>query len=159
MSANKAEICAKHNLSEDMYDEFKAAFDMFDVDSSGDISASELHSILTQLGKKATKADAEEMIKVFDENGDGKIDFDEFVKMMLKENSAEETELELRKAFDVFDIDGNGKIDKHELSKIMTNLMGKPLSNEDIDAMLSEADTDQDGYVSFEEFKNLLGKV
>ena len=76
MSFTKEAICKDFNLTEDQYQEYKSAFDMFDTDGSGDISASELVNVMTQLGKSASEEDARAMIKTVDENGDGEIDLE-----------------------------------------------------------------------------------
>jgi len=128
---------------------------MFDTDGSGDISCTELVNVMTQLGKSATEEDARAMIKTVDENGDGEIDFREFINMMKSNES--DTDDELRRAFDIFDADNSGFIDREELKAVMAKLMGAPLSEEELDAMMKEADTNSDGLVSFEEFKAMMG--
>ena len=62
---------------------------------------------------------------------------------------------ELREAFNVFDTDGNGTISEDELRQVMHNL-GEKLTDEDIKAMMREADTDGDGEVNFEEFVQMM---
>jgi calmodulin len=64
---------------------------------------------------------------------------------------------ELRQAFAVFDKDGNGFISSAELRQVMANL-GEALSQEEVDAMIKEADNDGDGQVNFEEFKKMMSQ-
>ncbi|XVF58292.1 hypothetical protein PTKIN_Ptkin07bG0053200 [Pterospermum kingtungense] len=68
-------------------EEVKQAFDVFDVNKDGFIDAEELQKVLCILGlKEGLKLEnCNKMIKTFDEDGDGRIDFQEFVKFM--ENS------------------------------------------------------------------------
>ncbi|KAB2085214.1 hypothetical protein ERO13_A05G366900v2 [Gossypium hirsutum] len=68
-------------------EEVKQAFDVFDVNKDGFIDAEELQRVLCVLGlKQGLKLEnCNNMIKTFDEDGDGRIDFQEFVKFM--ENS------------------------------------------------------------------------
>ena len=75
---------------------------------------------------------------------------------MMKSNESD-TDDELRRAFDIFDADNSGFIDREELKAVMTKLMGASLSEEELDAMMKEADTNSDGLVSFEEFKAMMG--
>jgi Ca2+-binding EF-hand superfamily protein len=56
----------------------------------------------------------------------------------------------------VFDVDGNGSIDREELRKVMASL-NESLSEEELDAMIKEADINGDGQISFEEFKIMMG--
>ncbi|PIN19727.1 Calmodulin and related proteins (EF-Hand superfamily) [Handroanthus impetiginosus] len=62
--------------------ELKEAFDLYDKDKNGKISASELHAVLRSLGEKCSIKDCERMISSFDVDEDGCINFEEFKKMM-----------------------------------------------------------------------------
>ena len=60
-----------------------AAFEIFDRDHDGFISADELLTFVRKLGEKTiTLNDCREIIRSVDKNGDGKVDFDDFVTMM-----------------------------------------------------------------------------
>ncbi|KAI3871555.1 hypothetical protein MKX03_005738 [Papaver bracteatum] len=62
--------------------ELKDAFDMYDKDKNGLISAAELHMVLKSLGETCTVHDCEKMIGSVDADGDGNVNFEEFKKMM-----------------------------------------------------------------------------
>ncbi|KAL8464347.1 hypothetical protein ACS0TY_034030 [Phlomoides rotata] len=62
--------------------ELKEAFELYDQDHDGKISAEELHLILTRLGEHCTVQDCAGMIKSVDSDGDGYVNFEEFGKMM-----------------------------------------------------------------------------
>ncbi|KAL7313242.1 hypothetical protein PS15m_007010 [Mucor circinelloides] len=58
------------------------AFKVFDKDQDGSITQDELRSVMANLGQKLTSQELDEMIKEADTDGDGKINYKEFVKMM-----------------------------------------------------------------------------
>lgn len=62
--------------------ELKDAFDLYDIDGNGLISASELHSVLKKLGESCSLRDCKKMISQVDKDGDGHVNFEEFKKMM-----------------------------------------------------------------------------
>ncbi|XP_010415182.1 PREDICTED: probable calcium-binding protein CML23 [Camelina sativa] len=62
--------------------DLKEAFDLYDLDRNGRISANELHSVMKNLGEKCSIQDCKRMISKVDSDGDGCVDFDEFKKMM-----------------------------------------------------------------------------
>ena len=56
---------------------------------------------------------------------------------------------EIRSIFRVFDQDGDGFISTAELRHV-TTMVGEPMTAEELDAMVMEADLDKDGRISFE---------
>ena len=95
------------DIPEDKIAEYKEAFDMFDKDGGGTISANEIVKIMKNFGYPIKKSEAQKMISDIDDNGDGEIDFEEFVTLMEKQiNFVEETDEELvLRAFKSFDKD------------------------------------------------------
>ncbi|KAG2328045.1 hypothetical protein Bca52824_010773 [Brassica carinata] len=67
----------------DSEEELKEAFRVFDKDQNGFISAAELRHVMTNLGEKLTDEEVDEMIREADVDGDGQINYDEFVKVMM----------------------------------------------------------------------------
>ena len=57
----------------------REAFRLFDKDGNGVISAAELHRVMTSLGENVTEDEVNEMIKEADLDGDGQINYQEFV--------------------------------------------------------------------------------
>ncbi|GFP85008.1 probable calcium-binding protein cml23 [Phtheirospermum japonicum] len=64
--------------------ELKEAFDLYDQDKNGKISASELHSVMRGLGEKCSIKDCHRIISSVDVDGDGCINFEKFKKMMTR---------------------------------------------------------------------------
>ena len=61
------------------------AFQAFDVEQKGFVSANELRYVLTTSGEKLKDQEMNEMIKLASVDGKGNIDYREFVKMMQNE--------------------------------------------------------------------------
>ncbi|CAN1122771.1 Probable calcium-binding protein CML23 [Linum perenne] len=68
--------------------ELKDAFDLYDMDKNGLISANELHAVMKMLGLKCSMGDCKKMIRQVDQDGDGSVNFEEFKKMMASGNRA-----------------------------------------------------------------------
>ena len=82
--------------------------------------------------------------------GNGTIDFDEFVTMMLRQmKTPQDEEIELRESFKVFDKNGDGYISAGELRQVMLTL-GEKLTDDEVEEMIREADIDGDGLVNYE---------
>ena len=64
--------------------EITDAFKIFDRDGNGYIDAKEFKQVVTRMGNCLTNAEADEFMLEADLNGDGKLDFNEFMQMMLK---------------------------------------------------------------------------
>jgi len=67
----------------DQMDDVKAAFRVFDCDNNGSISKEELREAMVNLGQRCTEEEFSVMFNTADTNRNGRIDFDEFVEMML----------------------------------------------------------------------------
>jgi calmodulin len=143
------------HLTEDKIAEFKEAFEIFDKNKDGYITIKELGEIMKNLGQSPTEAELTDMINEVDIDGNGNIDFKEFIGLMARKMRDTDTEEELIEAFKVFDRDGNGLISATELKHVMVSL-GEKISDEEVDEMVKEADIDGDGYINYEEFVRMI---
>lgn len=76
---------------------YRAQFDACDEDGGGTIQNDELKSVLRACGMSVTDKQVGEMITEFDSDGNGELDFDEFLAMMFKIQS-EPNDAEMKKA-------------------------------------------------------------
>lgn len=65
-------------------DDLRDAFLIFDRDSNGYISKRELTFVMTSLGEHITDTAIEKMIKEVDLDGDGRVNYEEFLRLMKK---------------------------------------------------------------------------
>ncbi|CAL9137011.1 unnamed protein product [Musa textilis] len=168
-------------LTDDQIAEFKEAFSLFDKDGDGPIlsipfcchpllpldlcscsalftgciTTKELGTVMRSLGQNPTEAELQDMINEVDADGNGTIDFPEFLNLMARKMKDTDSEEELKEAFRVFDKDQNGFISAAELRHVMTNL-GEKLTDEEVDEMIREADVDGDGQINYEEFVKVM---
>lgn len=63
-------------------EDMRTAFKVFDIDGNGFIDAQELRQTMHDLGEELSERDISAMIRSADKNGDGKIDYEEFIQMM-----------------------------------------------------------------------------
>ncbi|RLN73970.1 hypothetical protein BBJ28_00006646 [Nothophytophthora sp. Chile5] len=147
-------------------------FAHYDADSSGSISATELHKLFSSLGEPLTLSNVRELIQEVDADGNGEVDFDEFLQLLRKQQhknrySASLTlallfgprELnKLKQQFMALDLDGSGAIDEHELQKLVEKL-GRHASDFDLPAMLREVDADGSGSIGFNEFLQVVAAM
>ncbi|KAG8806496.1 hypothetical protein FRC18_006063 [Serendipita sp. 400] len=128
--------------------EFKEAFSLFDKDGDGTITTKELGVVMRSLGQNPTDAELRDMINEVDVDGNGTIDFGEFLTMMARKIKESDRDEEIRQAFKVFDKNGDGYVTTEELALVMSNL-GEKLSSHELSEMMREADDNGDGKIDY----------
>ncbi|KAK9473525.1 uncharacterized protein V1510DRAFT_429332 [Dipodascopsis tothii] len=153
------EIVETTNFDHDEVDRLRKRFMKLDKDSSGTIDKSEFLVVPAI----ATNPLASRLIAIFDEDGGGDVDFQEFISALSAFSSKGGREEKLRFAFNVYDIDRDGYISNGELFIVMKMMVGNNLKAQQlqqiVDKTIMEADEDGDGKISFEEFVKLVGNT
>merc|ERR1712098_541993 len=72
----------KGGLSEEQMDEIREAFNLFDGDQSGAIDIRELKAAMRALGFEIKNEELKKMVADIDNDGNGTIEFTEFLQMM-----------------------------------------------------------------------------
>ncbi|KAF2905018.1 hypothetical protein ILUMI_01155 [Ignelater luminosus] len=88
----------------------------------------------------------------------GQLNFDSFCKVCVPYLETEDDEAlqkELKEAFRLYDKAGNGYIPTSSLREILAALDDQ-LTNDQLDEMIAEIDTDSSGTVDFEEFMEMM---
>merc|ERR1712060_267017 len=110
-------------------------------------------------GKSAIGEDEiKEIVAAMDYDGDGEIDYMEFVSAALhitqhQRGDKDAWQSRIRTAFDKIDADGNGFIDPKELE---AELKAGGETDETIAELIKEHDANGDGFFDFNEFANIL---
>jgi len=100
------------------------------------------------------------VISVFDKNGDGKVSFYEFILGLSVLTDSANPEEKIKFAFQVYDSNNDGFISNGDLFNAMKLLVGDNLTDiqlqQVVDRTIIEADKDQDGKLSYEEFSEFV---
>lgn len=90
-----------------------------------------------------------------DADGNGTIDFPEFLTLTARKMKDTDSEEEILEAFKAFDKDSNGFISAAELRHVMTRI-DKKLTDDEVDEMIRQANIDGDGQINYEEFVKMM---
>lgn len=90
--ANMGGLCEQSE--EDEEKELRQAFTLFDKRGCGYICASDIRAILQCMGEDLTEEEIDEMIAEVDIDGDGRIDYDEFIACVCSEGDKVMTKIE-----------------------------------------------------------------
>jgi len=144
-------------------EELKDMFKIFDADESGAIDPKEIKEQMTALGFTAENETVYQLISDLDTDGSQKIEFEEFYEMMTQHLGIQRPEnnkrLDIMEMFDfIDDLDPehrDQRIDVSNLEKI-ARVLGDDISREELEVMISGADKSGKGYVSADDFYELM---
>ncbi|CAF1222029.1 unnamed protein product, partial [Didymodactylos carnosus] len=145
---------AIENINQQLQD----AFNLFDTDKSRTISSTELKQVLVALNFKPTEQLIRKIMKEMDTDGDGVIEFDEFVRVMGGVYERKFSNDEMRRAFQCFDTDHSGFITPNELREVLRKL-NHNVTEARISEIMREIDSDLDGKINYEEFCQMMHHV
>jgi len=155
---SEAVQAALEQFSPEQIEQFRKYFNMFDKEKKGFIHTSQVGQILRTMGQAFEERDLKQLIKEFDSDGSGEIEFSEFAALIARFVMEEDTsalEEELREAFRLYDKQGNGYINVSDLRDILRALDEK-ITEDELDEMIAEIDTDGSGTVDFDEFMEMM---
>merc|ERR1712025_1505282 len=109
---------AKGGLTEEQIEEIREAFNLFDADQSGAIDVRELKAAMRALGFEIKKEELKKMIADIDNDGNGDIDFAEFLEMMTGKMGEKDSREDIEKVFKLFDDDNTGKVSLRNLRRV-----------------------------------------
>eukprot|EP00095_Tigriopus_kingsejongensis_P009743 maker-scaffold1553_size35894-snap-gene-0.9 protein:Tk09743 transcript:maker-scaffold1553_size35894-snap-gene-0.9-mRNA-1 annotation:"calcineurin subunit b isoform 1" len=132
-------------------------FQKLDIDFSGTISLREF-LVVPELQNNPLLS---RVVDVFDSDQSGEIDFKEFVIALSQFAAVQDnSDSKLEFIFKIYDMDRDGYISNGELFKVLKMMVGKNLTNwqlqQIVDRTIVYLDKDDDGKISFDEFKHLV---
>ncbi|CAI0395786.1 unnamed protein product [Linum tenue] len=139
--------------------DLRRIFHRLDRNGDGLLSIEELGWLLDRIGplQHFTSDELESSV------GKSALDFDEFLAFCRSieggggGESAAAVERDLEEAFRVFDLNGDGLITSEELQKVLSRLgLWDETTGKDCRRMISPYDSNLDGALDLEEFKNMM---
>merc|ERR1712225_108727 len=147
----------KGALSEEQMDEVREAFGLFDNDASGATDVRELKAAMRALGFEIKNEELKKMVTDVDNDGNGTIEFGEFLHMMTAKMGEKDTREDIEKVFKLFDNDSTNKISFRNLARVAEEL-GEHVDDEELQDMINQSDRDGDGEINLDEFYRIMKK-
>merc|ERR1711935_428979 len=132
-------------------DEVREAFGLFDADASGEIDVRELKAAMRSLGFEIKNEELKKMVSDIGGDGNGTIEFAEFLEMMTGKMGEKDSREDIEKVFKLFDDDNTNKISFRNLARVAEEL-GENIDDEEMQDMINQADRDGDGEINLDEF-------
>jgi len=139
------------SLSSEQAQEVKECFELYDRTGSGKIPTNLLSKVVRSVGQCPSQGDIADWMKEIDPDGAGFFDMPSLIALLERHYQAPPNPNDVIEAFKIFDPDSTGKISSAELRTVMTNL-GEKLTNDEVQAMLKEADPQNTGKIDYAEF-------
>ncbi|KRY21851.1 Calcineurin subunit B type 1 [Trichinella patagoniensis] len=131
-------------------------FKKLDLDGSGALSVEEFMS-LPELQQNPL---VQRVIDIFDTDGNGEVDFKEFIQGISQFSVKGAKQTKLKFAFKIYDMDRDGFISNGELFEVLKMMVGNNLKNTQLQQIVDKTilfhDKDGDGKISFEEFCDVV---
>merc|ERR1711964_953611 len=124
-------------LTDEQLDEIREAFSLFDSDASGAIDVRELKAAMRALGFEIKNEELKKMVSDIDNDGNGTIEFQEFLGMMTGKMGEKDSREDIEKVFKMF--------------KMF-------IDDEELQDMINQADRDGDGAINMDEFYRIMKK-
>merc|ERR1712167_435798 len=136
-------------LTEEQLDEIREAFSLFDADASGMIDIRELKAAMRALGFEVKNEELKKMVADIDGDGNGTIEFGEFLQMTTGKMGEKASREDIEKVFKLFDDDNTNKISFRNLARVAEEL-GENIDDEELQDMINQADRDGDGEINID---------
>merc|ERR1719206_125923 len=139
-------------------DELKNAFKRFDANNDGHLDRNEFKQLVAACAG-GSDAGADDLFKQGDTDGDGKLDYQELIKLMFPHSAQALQKLQksfnslndVKAAFKRYDADGDGHVTKSELQQVMSGF-----SAAEVESIFALGDKDQSGGIDYQEFIALM---
>merc|ERR1719316_2341439 len=150
----------------------KKVFAQYDQDGSDSVTSNELKPLFASVGLNMKPFQIDAIVREYDLDGSGEVDFEEFMVMMIKllgrrvrcdlinyREYLTEDKIEMyEEFFRQADTSGDGRLG-HEEVEAMIKKVGMTLTKEQLDEIIREVDKDNSGEIEFDEYCNMMVKL
>ena len=144
-------------LSPSELSEFREIFDLVDKDKGGSISSTELTELMSTLGINASQEEIRAMVSEIDTDGNGDIDFDEFVAVMSRKVNADYSSKDVKRAFRTFALgQPNGYVSLESVKEALMQHGTVKLNDEQVEELLAQLESDSNGLFNYNEYVNMM---
>jgi len=112
---------------------FREAFQLFDQDQDGVVSAAELKKMMKSMGNELTEQEVRDVLK--EAGSTTSISYPAFARLMgvgIKASRDDDSEDQMHDAYKIFDVDGDGKISPKDMVKALAQF-GVKLNDSEVD--------------------------
>merc|ERR1719198_2477869 len=138
-----------HKLTPQENEIIDVAFESFS--ENGFITTAELRKAFEKIDAVGDIRDIQLLIDDIDENGDGRIDEQEFRHIMTRKFLGEDDDSSFMHAFEMLDENKDGYIPLVEFRQVLMREGQAPLSEQEVDELMMFADIDADGLINYRE--------
>ncbi|CAI9753895.1 unnamed protein product [Fraxinus pennsylvanica] len=146
-------VIAEH-LTVEEAEVIRDMFMLMDTNNDGKVTYEELKAGLRKVGSQLAEPEMKLLMDVADVDGNGVLDYGEFVSVTIHLQRMENDE-HFHRAFMFFDKDGSGYIEIDELREALADESGETDVGV-LNDIMREVDTKQDGRIDYEEFVAMM---
>ena len=137
---------------------FKEVFDVIDLDGKGYLTPMDMRNAMIQMGYNPKKQFVYQLFSDFDNDENGVIDFNQFIKLMAEKPQDNDTEEDIARVFQLMDSDKKGYISFEDLKEVAKELNEK-IGDDDVKAILAHIDLSGKEKIDFKIFLQFMRKV
>ncbi|EDV56687.1 calmodulin [Drosophila erecta] len=140
-----------NELTNEQIEELRDAFERYDLDSNGTLSAKDVRLALISVGYEITEAELYDLIHSVAVGDEQELDLQNFMRMMAPRMAHVDSDQTLMRTFSIIDRDRDGYVSVQDLRAIMV-VLGEVVTDEDIKDIYRAVDMDNDGRINLRDF-------